>query len=60
MTFDEWIQLGVVEGWVSMPVCQTHDGVPQTPEEEAAWEDGWDPCVPVVRLWGPTSESSDS
>jgi hypothetical protein len=33
-------------------VCQTHDGVPQTPEEDDAWEDGWDPCIPVLRLWG--------
>jgi len=50
-TFDEWLLVGIGKGWVSPVVCQTHDGVPMMPEEEEAWEDGWDPCIPVLRVW---------
>jgi uncharacterized membrane protein YebE (DUF533 family) len=31
-------------------VCATHDGIPQTDEEEAQWEEGLDPCQVVIRL----------
>jgi hypothetical protein len=51
MTFEEWLTYGVTEGWVSMGVCETHDGVPMTPEEQDADEDGWDPCIPGLRVW---------
>jgi hypothetical protein len=34
--FFAWLQRGIVAGWVSDVVCQTHDGVPLMPEEEAA------------------------
>jgi hypothetical protein len=38
-------------GWVSAPVCATHDGVPHSEDEESEWEGGFDPCAPIVRLW---------
>lgn len=38
-------------GLVSRVVCQTHDGVPLSEEEWAEIDEGFDPCVPVVRLW---------
>lgn len=46
-----WLQAGVERGWCSKSVCATHDGLPNTPDEELEWEEGHDPCVPAVRLW---------
>lgn len=51
MTFDEWLVIGREHGYCSMPACNTHDGVPQTPAELAEWDDGGDPCVHVIRLY---------
>lgn len=51
MDFDEWLEVGVKEGYCSKPVCNTHDGLPSSEEEDKAWEDGYDPCVPAVRLF---------
>jgi hypothetical protein len=53
MTFDEWLTHGIVEGWVSVPVCAMHDGLPTTPEEEGELDEGFDPCLSALRLWGP-------
>jgi hypothetical protein len=45
-----WLQQGVEKGWVSEGFCYTHDGDPYlTAEEEQEWEDGGDPCSPVVK-----------
>ena len=38
-------------GWVSDIVCATHDGLPDTEEERALWEEGQDPCASAVRIW---------
>lgn len=46
----EWIDLGVAQGWCSEPVCSTHDGIPMTDVEEQEVEEGWDPCLFVLRL----------
>lgn len=54
MDREEWIRYGVDKGWISEPACATHAGTPSTDEEDAAWEDGWDPCVFVLRLWTET------
>ena len=51
MNFEEWLTAGIKYGYCSEPVCNTHDGLPSTPEEEEEWEQGLDPCVPAVRLW---------
>lgn len=51
MTFEEWLLVGITEGWVSPPVCTTHEGLPTMPEEDEAWEDGWDPCMFGLRIW---------
>ena len=50
MTFDEWLAVGVEQGWVSLPVCQTHEGSPMTNEEMELWEDS-DPCIHILRIW---------
>ena len=50
VTFQEWLEMGIKLGYCSQPVCNTHDGLPSTEEEDAMWEEGLDPCVPAVRL----------
>lgn len=49
--FNEWVAFGVEKGWCSFPVCETHEGLPLTPEEEDEWAKGHDPCTPAMRLW---------
>lgn len=47
----EWLQIGIDKGWVTEPFCNTHDGDPyMSAEEELQWEEGGDPCMPVVKL----------
>lgn len=50
--FWNWLHVGAERGWVSLPVCAMHDGLPMTEEETGAIEDGFDPCVTALRLWG--------
>lgn len=49
--FWAWLAVGVEKGWVAEGVCQTHNVVPMTEEEVADFEEGGDPCIPVVRVW---------
>lgn len=54
MTHDEFLQVlahAQEQGWVSHIACATHDGVPSSEEEMVVWEEGGDPCEPVIRLW---------
>ena len=61
MTYDEWLEVGISSGFCNKPVCGTHDGTDMTDEEAAAFEDGGDPCIPVVRLLpGDKEELSDA
>jgi hypothetical protein len=47
----EWLQIGIDKGWVTEPFCNTHDGDPyMTEEEEKEWEEGGDPCAPVIKV----------
>lgn len=48
---NSWLRYGYDRGYCSDVVCVTHDVLPTTEEEEQAWEDGWDPCSPGVRIW---------
>ena len=46
----EWLQKGIDNGWVSDGFCMTHDGDQyMTAEEEQEWEEGGDPCCPVIK-----------
>jgi len=49
MTFDEWHQYGMSRGFCGPAVCSTHDGIPMTEAEEQEFEEGFDPCVHVIR-----------
>lgn len=51
MDFDEWLAFGIDHKWCHYPVCQTHDGIPLTVDEEFEMEEGHDPCIHVVRLF---------
>lgn len=49
--FDDWYQHGIDKGWITPGFCFTHDGDPyMTEEEQQEWEDGGDPCCPVVKV----------
>jgi hypothetical protein len=51
MTFDYWLSLGIKHGFCGPVVCSTHDGTPLSVEEEEEFEDGYDPCVHVIRAY---------
>ena len=55
ITFDNWIQFGIEQGWCGPPVCSTHDGTPTTEAEDNEFDDGADPCLHVVRLYEDTT-----
>jgi len=47
----DWRDLGIANGWISEPFCDTHDVKFLTEEEEQAWENGEDPCMMVFRIY---------
>jgi len=51
MTFDEWLQYGLTQGWCGPSVCETHDGVPMSESEIDEYNDGGDPCIHIIRLY---------
>jgi hypothetical protein len=55
-SFEDWLILGMSNGWISKPVCSTHDGLPTTHEEDNEWEEGGDPCIYAVRLFADDEE----
>lgn len=50
--YNEWLTHGVAKGWISIPVCDTHDGLPLSALEIEQWDNRDDICIPVVRLYG--------
>jgi hypothetical protein len=51
MTFAEWLQQGIDQGWVSDINCVTHKWLPVTKEEDEEMQEGHDPCVYGIRIW---------
>ncbi len=52
MTFDEWLQIGLDNGFCGPAVCETHDGFPMSDEEWAIADlDGEPPCMHMIRLY---------
>jgi hypothetical protein len=51
LSFDEWLDLGMTQGWCGPAVCSTHDGTPTSEAEEDQFEEGEDPCVHILRLY---------
>lgn len=51
MEIREWLEVGIINKWITEPFCYTHDGDPHmTQEEEQEWEEGGDPCCHVLKL----------
>lgn len=59
MPFDVWVEIGLRRGWVTPPLCHTHDGIATTPDEDQAFEDGDDPCIHIMRLYATPQEKAD-
>jgi len=51
MTFDHWLKLGMDYGFCGPAICATHDGHPMTEAEELEFEDGYDPCIHMLRVY---------
>lgn len=51
MTFDQWLDHGMNQGWCGPAVCETHDGLPASDSEVSQFEEGFDPCLHVLRLY---------
>lgn len=51
--FLAWLHDGQRRGWVSAQYCARHETAPIDEGEEQDIDDGWDPCIPCVRIWGP-------
>lgn len=51
MTFEQWADYGLNAGWCGPVVCSTHDGTPMSDEEADQFDDGLDPCIPIIRLY---------
>lgn len=49
--FWTWLSIGQERGWVSDGVCETHEGVPMSDGEVEEFDEGHDPCIPVIRVW---------
>lgn len=52
MTYEEWLQYGIEKEWCSPVVCDTHEGIPVNEVELGNFDDGEDPCIFAVRIWG--------
>lgn len=51
ISFDAWIATGIARGWCGPPVCYTHDGLPTALEEDEEFDEGYDPCIHIVRMY---------
>lgn len=51
LKFYEWLNRGIDAGWIAPPTCWTHDSPEITKQEEAEMDEGFDPCIPIIRLW---------
>ena len=68
--FHSWLVYGVTKGWISLPVCATHNPLPTMPEEdvelllvdEGDHEDIIfvdDPCMFAIRVWKQWKEEEE-
>lgn len=49
--FDQWLEIGIRQGFCTPPICETHEGLPLSVSEEIDWESGDDPCIHIMRLY---------
>lgn len=58
ISFDIWLEIGLRQGFMTPPICYTHDGLPTTPEEDETFEEGDDPCIHIMRLYASPEEKA--
>ena len=58
MTFDEWIEAGLREGFCGPPVCYEHDGLPISNQEIESWDADEDPCIHIIRLYSDAEQKA--
>lgn len=52
LSFDEWMEYGINQGFCGPAVCYTHDGLPMSSEEWMEEEaNGEPPCMHIIRLY---------
>lgn len=54
--FETWLAYGIEHGFCSQMVRSMHDGTPMSDEEQDKFDEGWDTCIWVVRLYEQTPE----
>ena len=60
LTENEWLEIGMKNGWISYPFCIEHDATPQTDSEETLCDRDVDWCASVVRLGSPDEWEQDA
>lgn len=45
MNFFEWQDYGIAQGWISQPVCVTHEWFELTDEEEKYFDEDGEVCI---------------
>lgn len=50
MTIDEWILMGIDNGWAEK-FCYTHDSPPMDGEESERYYNDEEVCIPILRIW---------
>jgi hypothetical protein len=53
---EEWLKYGWQNGFCTAPVCSTHDGVPFSSSETDQFDQGYDDCTFIVRLYADLAE----
>jgi hypothetical protein len=51
LDFEEWLQIGISNGWCGPTVCYTHDGLPMSEDEDEQFSNGEDPCMHIIRMY---------
>ena len=50
--FYAWVQKGLDKKWAAASCC-THEGPSITEEEDNEFTEGYDPCIPILRVYEP-------
>ena len=57
LTYNQWIAIGIDNGWCGPAICYVHDGLPMTRDEQEDLIDGEEPCVHIISCLLYTSPS---
>jgi hypothetical protein len=51
LSLAEWLTYGRGKGWISPIVCETHNGLPISPDEAQQFDNQDDPCIFAIRFY---------